>query len=56
MAWKLKTKKQTEEYLASESSKYLLTESGFRLWITDLNWFTKNKNITSAWSTKNKTI
>lgn len=55
MSWNYKNKQRLEGYLATEILKYLLTENGKRLFITDMNWGLKSKDTSSQWSLKSKT-
>lgn len=54
MSWNYKNKQRLEGYLATEILKYLLTENGKRLCITDMNWGLKSKDTSSQWSLKSK--
>lgn len=54
MSWNYKNKQRLEGYLATEILKYLLTENGKRLFITDMNWGLKSKDTSSQWSLKSK--
>lgn len=47
MSWNYKNKQRLEGYLATEILKYLLTENGKRLFITDMNWGLKSKDTSS---------
>lgn len=40
-----KTKRELEGYLATETKKYILTEAGLKIWILDLEWSYKNKEL-----------
>lgn len=45
--WFKKIKSNLAGYLATEDGRYLLTESGKKLWIRDHEWKKKGKGITS---------
>jgi hypothetical protein len=44
MSWINKIKQLLNGFLSSQDDKYITTEDGLKLWITDLNWTNKSKN------------